>query len=230
MIDSVKIDTSGVIKKLDGLEKGVKRALIKTTNQLSLQGYNQARKELKEEYNVPPEMVDQGLHRTPAQQGSSYQGKTRTERLYSVITARGKRIPLFKFGAVPQVPPAQKGRPISTRTRASVQILKKGPRRHVQPDATGNMPFVARMTSGFGGTKTNHVGIFVRTEKWRPDSRGDWLKKFVGARHRQHQVIRELKSEGIAMMFLKRGREKVRRLVMEKGRALFEKNLKAVGG
>lgn len=226
MIERITIDTRGVVSRLDRMPEDIKRAIVKATNELGRAAEKTAKKGLKEEYNVDPKYVDQGLHRTPAQRGSSYQGRTRAERLFTVITARGKRIPLYQFGAVPQVPPAQKGRPVSTRPLTSVQILRKGPRRHVQPDkGTGNVPFVATMRTGFSGMTTKHTGIFVRTDKWRPDSRGDWLKKFVGARHRQHQVIRELKSEGIATMFLKRGGDAMRRLVKERGAAVFQKSL-----
>lgn len=237
MIERITIDTRGVVSRLDKMSTEVKRALVKSTNELGRAAEKTAKKGLKEEYNVDPAYIDQGLHRTPAQRGSSYQGRTRAERLFTVITARGSSLPLYKFGAIPQVPPAQKGRPISTRPMASVQILRKAPRRFVTPDPhTGNVPFIARMPFGFPSysnngmsrTRTNHVGVFVRTSKVLRNSTLNYVGRVLGRISGSHQVIRELPSLGLADMFGKRGAEAMRKLIAERGTAVFQKSLEFV--
>ena len=205
-----------VLAKFDKYPPEIEKALVSTLNQLGAKAVTEAKRGIRQEYNLKDKDVAKGIERIYARKES----KGRGARYFTLITAKGERIPLFSFGGRPATPPVQKGVPIARRKLATVQILKSGPRRAVTRDVeTSHMPFVARMTKGFGGSDTDHIGIFTRTGKWlRNRGKG------------KHQVIRQLKSEGIPFMFMKRGGDAMLKLVSEKGMAMFRKNLEFFSG
>jgi hypothetical protein len=55
---------------------------------------------------------------------------------------------------------------------------------------------------------SNHIGIIVRSNEWLPNRAG---------RFGCHQVIRELKTQGIEGSFAARGRKALDRLVVNEG-------------
>ncbi|MFH2075367.1 MAG: hypothetical protein ABIJ57_08485, partial [Pseudomonadota bacterium] len=167
-------------------------------------------------YNIKSGEVAKAIKRVPAK--ASYGGKG--NRLFTVIHVKGGRLRLHKFGGLPTSPPRQEGIPVNRRRGPTVKILKTAGRRPVRPDSTGHGPFVARMTSGFGGAETDHVGIFVRTDKRLSGNR--WRGGTPGSKH---QVIRELKTKGIAEAFGSRGRLALDKLLAEKGAAVVQREL-----
>lgn len=211
-----------ILGKLDAMSRETEKALVSTLNSLGSQAVTAANKGIREEYNIKAGDVKKAVQLVRARSGGA-QGKGK--RYFVLITAQGGRLGLFKFGGRPTEPPLQKGVPVSKRRPVTVQISKKGGRRQVTRDAgTGNMPFVAKMTTAFGrggflgGNRQDmgdagHTGIFVRTPKWRGEGRA------------RHQVIRELRSIGVAEMFARRGGDAMRKLVSEKGLAMIERNL-----
>jgi hypothetical protein len=224
-------------KKLAGMEsltarfKNLPNVIDKATasalNKLGAQGTTAAKRGITEVYNIKAGDVAKAITRVPAK--ASYGGRQR--RLWTTITAKGGRLGLHKFGGLPGAPVSQKGIAIGRRRNPTVKILRNGSRRPVTPDNfTGHGAFVARTTSGFGGSETNHVGIFVRTNKLLPGHR--WrvglTKFFSGRRLRagKHQVIRELKSKGIAESFASHGREQIDNLVESKGQEIMAHELK----
>ncbi len=217
------VDT--VLKRLEGFPKLQERAQVNALNVLARAAQKEAKKGILEEYNITSRSLGEGIGLLPARGGLS--GK---QRLFAVITARGKRVPLYKFGAIPQKS-MQKGVPVNSRRPVTVKVLRKGGRHEVFPDRlTGRKPFVATMTTGFWGSDVNHTGIFVRTRKmllenvWRNRENGVQTgvrKHAYGARH---ELIREVMAEGIPGMFMKIGGEAMRNLVMVRGaRVLWEK-------
>lgn len=197
------------------IDKGMASGL----NKLGAQGLTAANKGIRETYNIKAGDVRKGLSRVPAK--ASYGG--RQPRLWTTIIAKAGRIGLHKFGGLPTTPMSQKGIAVASRKMATVKILKQGTRRQVTRDTeTGNRPFVARMRGGFGGSEVNHVGVFVRTSKWLAGNK--WRGGKVGSKH---QVIRELKSKGIAESFASQGRAALDELVRSaKAAGIMEHEIK----
>jgi hypothetical protein len=189
----------------------VDKATASALNKLGAKGQTEASKGIRETYNIKAADVKKAVTRVPAK--ASYGGKQK--RMFTILYIKGGRLGLHKFGGLPSVPANQAGVPIKRRKDPTVKILVGGGRRKVAPDVyggTGNKPFVARMSSGFGGSETNHVGIFVRTDKWLGGNR--WRGGKPGTKH---QVIRELRSKGIAESFLSHGRDQIDKYIAAEG-------------
>jgi hypothetical protein len=201
--------------KFKALPNVVDKATASALNKLGTQGVTAAKRGITEVYNIKAADVAKAISRVPAK--ASYGG--RQKRLWTTITAKGGRLGLHKFGGLPGEPPNQKGIMIGRRRGPTVKILRGGSRRPVTPDNfTGHGAFVARMSSGFGGSETNHVGIFVRTNKWLMGN------KWRGGSKR-HQVIRELKTKGIAESFASHGRDALDNLIETKGQEIMAHEL-----
>ncbi len=209
---SLKIEgAASLLKRLQAFPKLQERALVNAMNVLGRAAQKEAKKGIVEEYNIKSRDLGAGVGLIPARGGAS--GK---QQMFTIITAKGKRLPLYDFGALPTSPPPQKGIPVARRKPATVKVLKKGGRHPVfRSKDTGYMPFLATMTKGFGGSETNHTGIFVRMTKRLRNKTGRGT----------HQVIREVKAEGIPAMFLKIGGEAMRRLVQTKGAEILRQKI-----
>jgi hypothetical protein len=183
--------------KFAGLPSVVNKATASALNKIGRQGVTAAKRSITNTYNIKSGEAAKGVNFTAAKASGA------DPRLFVVITARGDRIGLHKFGGLPTTPPSQAGVPVLRRKLATVKILKAASRRSVTRDApTGHMPFVAGMRSG-------HIGIFVRT----------------GEKSAGKEKIRELKSRGIAEIFQKAGIKAIDRLLAEKGRSMLEHEL-----
>ena len=219
----IKIQGADILlKRLQGFPKLQERALVNALNVLGRAAAKEAKKGITQEYNITSRDLGEGIGIIPARGGAS--GK---QKLFTVITAKGKRIPLYDFGALPKLPASQKGIPISVRRPVTVKLLKKGRRhpvyRSTSAGSAGRMPFLARMTQGFGGSVVNHVGIFVRMDKLlRNRTR---TKGKLGGRRGLHQVIREVRAEGIPAMFLKIGGEAMRQLTINNGAEILAQKI-----
>lgn len=179
--------------KLPGV---INKATASALNKIGRQGVTAAKRSITSTYNIKSGDAAKGLNITAAK------GSGNDPRLFVVITARGDRIGLHKFGGLPTAPTSQVGVPVLRRKLATVKILKAASRRAVTRDApTGHMPFVARMQSG-------HIGIFVRTG--------------LPAATKSGESIRELKSRGVAEIFRKTGTKAIDKLLAEKGRSMLE--------
>jgi hypothetical protein len=207
---SLKMEgVEALLKRLQDFPKLQEKALINAMNVLGRAAAKEAKKGIVEEYNIKSRDLGEGIGLLPARGGTD-------KRLYTIITAKGTRIPLYDFGALPTAPASQKGIPVKSRKPATVKVLKKGGRHPVFRSAqTGNGPFLATMTKGFDGSGTNHTGIFVRMDKR--------LRNKIGKG--THQVIREVRAEGIPAMFLKIGGEAMRQLVMTKGAGILRQKI-----
>jgi len=202
--------------KFKNMPRVVEKATASALNELGKSGVAAAKKGITAIYNIKSGDVAKAIKSVPAK--ASYGGKG--NRLFTVLYIKGGRLGLHKFGGLPKYPPSQKGIPVNRRRRPTVKILKAAGRRPAYADSTGHGPFVARMTSGFGGSETDHVGIFARTNKKRA---GDpWRGGTPGTRH---QVIREIKTKGIAERFASHGRDALDKLLAEKGAAVFQRKL-----
>ncbi len=221
---SLKIEgADALLQRLKEFPKLQDRALVNAVNVLARAAQKEAKKGIVAEYNIKSRDLGQGVSLIPARGGAS--GK---QRLFAVITARGKRIPLFDFGASPQTPLPQPGIAVKSRKPVTVKVLKKGGRHPVwRSKETGYMPFLATMTKGFRGSATNHTGIFVRTTKVRYGEKRirQLMKKVRGEVVRKHQVIREVMAEGIPSMFMKIGGASMRRLVTERGSEILRQKI-----
>jgi hypothetical protein len=193
----------------------IEKATVSALNKLGTRGLTATKKGIGEVYNVEKDDIAKMVTRVPAKR--AYGGKQ--SRLFTTIIAKGSRIPLMKFGGQPSTPANQRGVQVSQRIHPTVKIMRQAGARQVTRDSgTGHMPFVARMRSGFGGSTTDHVGIFVRTDKWAEGNR--WR----GGKAR-HQVIRQLMSKGIAELFASKGRAQLDALVVEKGSTIMAASL-----
>lgn len=178
------------------IPKVVEKATVSALNKIGQQGVTAAKRSITDVYNLKSSDAASAIIFTRAQAASS----VRDARVFVVVTARGDRLSLHKFGGSPKTPPSQLGVPVARRKAPTVKILKAAPRRTVTRDtSTGHMPFVAGMKSG-------HIGIFVRSDE---KSRGK-------------EKIRELKSRGIAEIFKKTGIAAIDKLLAEKGKSMLE--------
>lgn len=206
--------------KLNATPRVVEKAIASALNKLGKQGVTATKKSITEIYTINAGDVGKAITHVPAK--AAYSGKK--SRLFTVLNVKGGRLGIHKFGGLPKLPASQKNIPIAKRKAPTVKILKAEARRKVYPDQySGNAAFVARMTRGFGGSETNHVGIFVRTTKWLP---GAWRPGKGPGEKGSHQVIREPKAKGIAEIFLARGRKEIDHLVRTKGPAILEQDMK----
>jgi len=191
----------------------VEKAMASALNKLGAKGVTAANRGVRETYNIKASDVSKAISRIPAKASS----KGKEASLTTIIVVKGGRLPLIQFGGRPTKPPNQAGVPVARRKSPTVQILKAGPRRPVSRDKeTGHGAFVARMASG-------HVGIFVRSSKWLQDRRTEGKPKL--RRLGRHQIIRELKNQGIAACFASRGRETLDKLVAEEGPKILQHEL-----
>ena len=209
-----------VVKKIEGLAelqaqfktfpREVERGMASGLNRLGRSSVTASRTAMRQRYNIKSADINKGITRVPARAGSDSKGRS---RLFTVIFGKGSRLGLHKFGGLPKEP-KQEGIPVARRKPPTVKILKNAPRRKVQPDQyTQHKPFVARMTTGFGVSEVNHVGIFVRTAKWAANNKWRMSRPKPG----RHQVIRELKAKGIAEIFQIHGRETLDAMLAQKG-------------
>jgi hypothetical protein len=195
----------------------VDKATASALNKLGRQGRTAANKGIRETYNIKAGEINKAISLVPAK--ASYGG--RQKRLFTTLYIKGSRLGLHKFGGLPSSPVSQKGIPVKRRREPTVKILIGTARRKVTPDkGTGHQLFVARMTGGFGGSETDHVGIFYRTNIWVSGNK--WRG---GNPKAKHQVIREKKSKGIAESFLSHGRDQLDQLIVEKGAETIQKEL-----
>lgn len=213
--------------KLQGLEEQqakfrhipnlVNRATASALNKLGALAVTETNKTIRDTYNIKAGDVSKAIKKTPAK--ASWGGKG--PRLFTVMTVSGGRLGLHKFGGLPATPAPQRGVPVSKRKAPTVKIYKTQARRKVYPgNLSGNAAFVARMVRGFGGSETNHVGIFYRLNKRLP---GRWRPGQTPGGKGQHQVIRELKAKGLAEIFLGHARSTVDTMLAVRGPAMLKK-------
>ncbi len=204
--------------KFNALPRVIEKATASALNKLGSLGVTETKRGITEIYNIKSGDVGKAITRVPAK--ASYGGKA--NRLYTVLYVKGSRMKLYKFGVLPTSPPSQKGVPVARRRTPTVKILKAGSRRPVFAEkSTGHGIFLARMTHGFGGSETDHVGLFFRMNKWAAGN--IWRKGKAGTRH---QVIREMGAKGIAERFISHGRDALDKMLAERGSDQLASELK----
>jgi hypothetical protein len=187
--------------------KLTERATVNALNTLARAARTEARKGIQDEYNIKSRDISNAVDMIPAR---SFGGGK--QRMFAIITARGGRLPLLKFGASPSVPKSQKGIAVAGRRPVTVMVKKSGGRHPVYADKqTSHVPFLARMKSG-------HIAIMVRTDKVKT--------RRMGTKTQRYETIREIMAEGIPRMFEKKGGEAMRRLVQETGLDVFRQKLR----
>ena len=115
----IKIDKitgfNEVEKALSGLPHIAKRAIVSAINKIGSQATTQARRKVREKYNIKARDLSQSIKLVRAKGGSN-------DQLFAVIKGSGKPLSLYKFSPSPKEPPPQKGVPMKARKRRKVTV------------------------------------------------------------------------------------------------------------
>lgn len=186
---------------LDLMDKAVGRGVVSGLNKIGAQGRTLSVRSITGFYNIKAKDIKQGVSLTRARAAS---GRSRG-RMFASIRAKAGSFPLMSFGGLPKEPVSQKGiprgtgkgrggggRPYPGRRRASIKMRKQGSRIEVRHG------FLVR-------TRGGRVGIFQRTGQFRG----------------KREVIREMRSIGVAAMFRTSSVKALNRLMRDKGPAIL---------
>lgn len=193
-----KITIKGIdeqVARFQACPKAVRKAQASACNKLAAMGVTAARKAITDIYNIKAKDVRAGLKLIKAKSGG------KDPRLFAIIDARGRGLPLYDFKVLPKNPPNQKGVPIARRKKTTAQVLKAEGRK-----ALPHM-FVQRMPG------SEHTGVFFRTGKKMTSNP-------------KRDAIKEQYVFSVATMFEKKAIDAIGQVVDQKGASVFQHELK----